>query len=179
MSNLTPAFDRRVPAGDDRERRVCTHCAFVDYENPKIVAGAVCVTGDEILLCQRAIEPRLGFWTIPAGFMELGESVEQAAIREAREEACADIALDGLIGVYTVPRIGQVHIMFRAVLKNQAQAGDETSAIAMTRWEDINWDTLAFPTVRWALEDWRATRDQSPVIPAVRSNPPPYETTLG
>ena len=96
-------FKLEIPAGDDRIRRVCAHCRFVDYVNPKIVAGAVVTKDDRILLCKRAIEPRKGFWTLPAGFMETGESVEEAAIREAREEANADIRIGQLLAVYSVP----------------------------------------------------------------------------
>ncbi len=175
MNSLSPSFESLVPEGDDRPRRVCAHCTFVDYQNPKIVAGAVCVADDLILLCKRAINPRRGYWTVPAGFMELGECVDAAAVREAREEASADIVLDGLVGVYSVSRIGQVHMMFRARLLNEARAGDETTAVKMVKWDDIDWDELAFPTVRWALEDWKATESQSHVVPAVRGDPPPIK----
>ena len=111
-----PDFGLEIPPGDDKERRVCQRCDFIDYQNPKIVAGSVVLKGDQILLCKRAIEPRKGFWTLPAGFMELGESVEEAAQREAQEEALANIEIDRLLAVYSVPRIGQVQVMFRARL---------------------------------------------------------------
>lgn len=175
MSTVSPKFDRQIPEGDDRLRRVCRHCGFVDYVNPKIVAGAVCVEDERILLCQRSIAPRKGYWTLPAGFMEEGESVEDAARREAREEACADITLEGLIGVYSVPAISQVHVMFRASLNSEAQAGDETDAVMMVDWAEIPWGEIAFPTVKWALEDWRAAHDTptARLVPHVRSNPPP------
>jgi ADP-ribose pyrophosphatase YjhB (NUDIX family) len=107
-------FRLAIPEGDDRVRRICNRCNFVDYVNPKIVTGSVVTQGDLILLCKRAIEPRKGFWTLPAGFMEEGESVEDGARREAREEACAEIEIDRLLAVYSVPRIAQVQIMFRA-----------------------------------------------------------------
>lgn len=175
MSDISPSFVDKVPDGDNRTRRVCEHCAFVDYQNPKIVAGAVCVANGKILLCKRTIEPRRGYWTIPAGFMELGESVEAAAKREAAEEACAQIELQGLIGVYSVPRIGQVHMMFRALLRDTPRPGDETEAVEMVAYEDIQWDSLAFPTVRWALEDWRGGINEEPVTPKLRSDPPPWE----
>ncbi len=109
-------FEKRIPDGDNRERLVCARCEFIHYQNPKIVAGAVCTWGDRILLAKRAIEPRKGFWTVPAGYMELGETTEQAAEREAREEACATIEIDRLLAMYSVARIGQVQIMYRARL---------------------------------------------------------------
>src|SRR3990167_1761243 len=116
-------FEKRVPDGDNRERLVCGRCEFIHYQNPKVVAGAVCTWRDDkgqdkILLAKRAIEPRKGFWTLPAGYMELGETTEQAARREALEEACATIEIDRLLAMYSVARIGQVQIMYRARLVN-------------------------------------------------------------
>ena len=108
----SPEFALEIPDGDDKERSVCQRCDFIDYQNPKIVAGSVVLKDDKILLCKRAIEPRKGFWTLPAGFMELGESVEEAAQREAKEEALADIEIDRLLAVDSVPRIGQVEVRF-------------------------------------------------------------------
>ena len=110
----TPSFSRRVPPGDNRVRRICDHCGFVDYVNPRVVVGAVCTWDDEVLLCLRDIEPRLGFWTIPAGFMEEGETTEEGAAREAREEALADIEVGALLGIYNIPRISQIHLFYRA-----------------------------------------------------------------
>src|SRR5580704_1299402 len=95
-------FQRRVPEGDNRERSVCSNCGFVAYENPKIVVGSVVVSGGRVLMCRRSIEPRRGFWTLPAGYMELGETLEEAAAREALEEAEASITLDGILGVFSV-----------------------------------------------------------------------------
>ena len=92
-TNVPISFAMRIPEGDGRERRVCTTCGFIDYVNPRIVTGSVVHDGDRILLCRRAIDPRKGFWTLPAGFMEQGESVEESARREAREEACADLEI--------------------------------------------------------------------------------------
>lgn len=102
---LQQRFLKAVPAGDDRERDVCGHCGFIDYKNPKIVVGSVADFGGAILLCRRAIEPRLGFWTLPAGYLELGETVEDGARREAWEEARARIVIDRTLAVYSVPRI--------------------------------------------------------------------------
>lgn len=158
-------FTLKTPDGDDRERRICTTCGFVDYVNPKIVAGSVVTKGDKILLCKRAIDPRKGFWTLPAGFMEEGESVEEAAKREAREEAFADIEINQMLAVYSVPRISQVQIMFRAELKSEIAAGPESQAVGLFAWHEIPWSELAFPTVVWALTHYAASRHLSAFAP--------------
>lgn len=150
-------FSLQIPEGEDRERRVCNTCGFIDYVNPRIVVGSVARTsiegnGDRILLCKRAIEPRKGFWTLPAGFLETGESVEDGARREAKEEALADLELRGLLAVYSIPRIAQVQVMFRARLLNEPAPGPESEAVDLFRWADIPWAELAFPSVKWALE---------------------------
>ncbi|WP_018149219.1 NUDIX hydrolase [Henriciella marina] len=157
-------FELRVPDGDDRERRQCLTCGFVDYRNPRIVAGSVVTKGDQILLCKRAIEPRKGFWTLPAGYMELGETVEEAAQREAREEACADIKIDRMLATYSIPRIGQVQIMFRATLESEFAVGPESLEVQLFDWKDIPWSELAFPTVVWALTHYAETRHSSDFV---------------
>ncbi len=171
MSGLDPAFSIRMPEDDDRERRICDHCNFVDYVNPKIVAGSVVEAADgRILMCKRAIEPRSGFWTLPAGYMELGESVAEAAAREAHEEALAKIEVTDLLGIYSIPRISQVQIFFRATLaRPEIAAGPESEDVALYHWDDIPMNDLAFPSVRWALEDWRARKGQVNVPPAMRT----------
>jgi ADP-ribose pyrophosphatase YjhB (NUDIX family) len=156
-------FQTKIPDGDDRLRQVCDTCGFINYVNPKIVVGAVATWGDEILLCKRAIEPRKGFWTLPAGFMEEGETVEAAAHREAREEACATLIIDGLLAIYSVPRISQVQIMFHARLATpDIAAGPESEAVRMVRYEDLAWADLAFPTVTWALRHFHAFQNGAP-----------------
>ena len=160
-----PDFALEIPQGDDKERRVCQRCDFIDYQNPKIVAGSVVLKDDKILLCKRAIEPRKGFWTLPAGFMELGESVEEAAQREAQEEALATIEIDRLLAVYSVPRIGQVQVMFRATLIGDYGVGPESQEVKLVEWKDIPWSELAFPTVVWALTHYAETRDQVAFAP--------------
>jgi ADP-ribose pyrophosphatase YjhB (NUDIX family) len=167
-----PAFERRIPEGEDRERSVCVRCGFIDYQNPKIVAGSVATAPDgRILLCKRAIEPRKGWWTLPAGYMELGETVEDAARREAREEAGAELALERVLAVYSVPRIGQVQVMFRAELQNPETIapGPESEALSLVSFEDLPWADLAFPTVGWALRHWREARGRTEFAPF--SNP--------
>jgi ADP-ribose pyrophosphatase YjhB (NUDIX family) len=153
---LSPAFFVNRPEGDDRERAVCAHCGFVDYVNPKIVIGSVVVADRMILLCRRAIEPRRGFWTLPAGYLELGESAEEGARREAREEAGAEIEIDRLLAVYSIPRISQIQLIYRARLAQLGIApGPESLEARLFRWEDIPWPDIAFPSVGWALRQHR------------------------
>ena len=165
-----PEFIRKVPDGDSMERDVCATCGFVDYKNPKIVVGSVVTWGEKILLCKRAIEPRIGYWTLPAGYLELHETAEDGAAREAREEACADIEIERLLAVYSIPRISQVQLMFRAKLKHpDIAAGPESKAVGLYDWSDIPWADLAFPSVGWALRHYHETKDRSDFAPF--SNP--------
>jgi ADP-ribose pyrophosphatase YjhB (NUDIX family) len=154
-----PGFVRRIPDGDNRERLVCPECGHVAYENPKIVVGSVVVADGAVLMCRRAIEPRSGFWTLPAGYLELDETLEEGASREAWEEAQAEIAIDGILGVFSISRIGQVQIMFRARFVHPSATplfapGPESLEVALFPWDRIPWDQVAFPSVRWALQAW-------------------------
>ena len=157
------SFTRRIPEGDNRERAVCSDCGFVAYENPKIVVGSVVVTDGKVLMCRRAIAPRRGFWTLPAGYMELGETLEEAAAREAMEEAEAAIVIDGILGVFSVARIGQVQVIFRAYFAGTSEPaiapGSESLEVGLFAWDQIPWEEIAFPTVGWALDAWKATGD--------------------
>lgn len=164
------SFSNGVPPGEDRERRICDTCGFIDYANPKIVTGVVAHQNGRILLCRRAIEPRLGFWTLPAGFLELGESVEEGAKRESREEARAELELETLLGLYSIPRIGQVQIFFRARLMNDPSPGPESLEVALFEWGEIPWKELAFPSLKWALHHYRETEGKTGFAPF--SNPP-------
>lgn len=165
-----PNFIRKIPPGDNMERAVCVTCGFVDYQNPKIVVGSVAVWGEKILLCKRSIEPRKGYWTLPAGYLEINETAEDGAAREAREEACAAIEIERLLAVYSIPRISQVQLMFRARLKNaDIAAGPESEAVGLFDWADIPWPDLAFPSVGWALRQYRETKDATDFPPF--SNP--------
>ncbi|MEM9897997.1 MAG: NUDIX hydrolase [Pseudomonadota bacterium] len=167
---LEKAFSEIIPEGDDRKRSVCTNCGFIDYQNPKIVVGSVASWEAAILLCRRAIEPRRGFWTLPAGYLELNETVEQGALREAWEEARAKMTLDRVLAVYSVERISQVQIMFRATLDTpEVSAGPESEEVGLFRWSDIPWEDIAFPTVGWALRQWKQTEHQETFAPF--SNP--------
>ncbi len=154
-------FIRRTPEGDNRERDVCADCGHVAYENPKVIVGAVVVSGSAVLLCRRAIEPRRGYWTLPAGYMELGETLQEGAAREALEEADARIAIEGILGVFSIARIGQVQVIFRARFADPAMPhhapGLESLEVGLFEWADIPWDDIAFPSVRWALHAWHAS----------------------
>jgi ADP-ribose pyrophosphatase YjhB (NUDIX family) len=138
---------------------MCGSCQHIDYENPLNVVGTVPVWEDSILLCRRNIEPRHGFWTLPAGFMELGESTEAGAVRETDEEAGARIVVEGLFTVLNVVRVGQVHFFYRAQLQDTRFApGPETIEARLFREDEIPWDDLAFRTVRLTLERYFADR---------------------
>jgi len=143
----------RVPPGDSLPRHVCDHCGAIHYQNPRIVVGAVPAWEDRVLLCRRAIEPRLGKWTLPAGFMENGETVAEGAIRETLEEACARIRIDGMFSVVSVPRVNQVHVFYRAQLVGpEFSPGEESLETMLFAEADIPWDEIAFPTVHFTLQ---------------------------
>ena len=149
----------REPPDDNRERAVCTVCHTIHYENPLNVVGTVPVWDDRILLCRRNIEPRYGLWTLPAGFMELGETTAEGAVRETVEEAGARIKLEGLFTVLNVVRVGQVHLYYRACLQDtNFDPGPETIEARLFREDEIPWEELAFRTVRKTLECWFADR---------------------
>jgi len=142
-----------VPAGDDRPRHVCGACGAVHYQNPKIVVGAIPEWEDRILLCRRAIEPRSGFWTLPAGFMELGETAQQGAARETIEEAGARVEIGELYGFFNLPHIDQVYLLFRGrLLDLDFSPGAESFAVGLFAEADIPWDELAFPVVKETLK---------------------------
>jgi ADP-ribose pyrophosphatase YjhB (NUDIX family) len=164
-------FHRIVPDGEDRERLVCATCGFINYENPKIVVGSVVHDGDKILMCRRAINPRKGFWTLPAGFLEQHETTMAGAIREAWEEARAEIEIEALLAVYSIPRLSQVQLIYRAHLAAPAiAAGPESAEVALFRYDDIPWKEIAFPSVHWALGQDREVAGRAVFPPFV--NPP-------
>jgi ADP-ribose pyrophosphatase YjhB (NUDIX family) len=149
----------KIPSGDTRERHVCDHCGTIHYQNPRIIAGTLPVVGDKVLLCRRAIEPRLGFWTLPAGFMENGETTQQAAARETIEEADARVDIQGLYMVFNLPQISQVYIFFRAdVIDGQYGVGVESLESRLFEEHEIPWNELAFPTIGRALKYYFSDR---------------------
>lgn len=150
-----------VPQGDNRERHICDACGTVHYHNPKIVAGCIATWDDQVLLCKRAIEPRRGLWTVPAGFMENGETTYQGAARETLEEANARVEVQHLYLTVNLPHISQVYMLFRArLLDLEFSAGEESLEVDLFKREQIPWEELAFPTVRLALERFFDDRDQ-------------------
>ncbi len=150
-------FSRCVPDGDTLERHVCGDCGWIHYDNPRIIVAAVCLWEQQILLCRRAIPPRYGYWTLPGGFLEIGETAEEGACREVREEAGADVRVQSLLATYSVPRIGQIHLVYLADLTSpETAAGDESLEVRMFQPDDaqLPWDELAFPVNEWTLRDY-------------------------
>ena len=148
------AVSYRVPDdGDTRERAVCPACGTIHYVNPLLVVGTVPCLGDRVLLCRRAIEPRLGKWTLPAGFMELGETMRQGAARETAEEAGAAVVMGALFSAMSIPHVGQVHVFYLATLLNAhfEGFGHETQEVRLFTEDEVPWGELAFTTVRHTL----------------------------
>ncbi|MFZ9138078.1 MAG: NUDIX hydrolase [Hylemonella sp.] len=158
--NCGTAVIYRVPDdGDTHQRAVCPACTTIHYENPLNVVGTVPYFGDRVLLCKRNIEPRFGKWTLPAGFLELGETTAQGAVRETIEEAGASIEMEGLFSILNIARVGQVHLFYRARLLNEHfEPGVETIEARLYREEDIPWDDIAFRSVKETLELFFADR---------------------
>jgi len=143
---------KKIPPGDNLLRFVCESCQTIHYHNPKIVAGCIPEWGDQILLCRRAIEPRSGLWTFPAGFMEIGESTEQAAKRETEEEAHAQVEVTSLYAVLSLPHVGQVYMVFRGrMVTSEFRAGEESLDVRLFTRDAIPWDEIAFSVVKDAL----------------------------
>ena len=162
---------RAIPQGDNRERLICADCGYISYDNPKIVVGSVAVWDGRVLLCRRAIEPRTGLWTLPAGYLELNETTEAGAEREAMEEACARIEIEDLLAVYNIPRISQVQLIYRARLVTpEIAAGEESLEVGLFHWDEIPTAEIAFPSVHWSLEHYRDAMDGTATLP--RGNPP-------
>ena len=142
----------RIPEGDSRPRAVCTACHAIHYINPKMVLGTIPVWDDRVVLCRRAIEPRYGLWTLPAGFMEIGESTAKGAMRETLEEAGARVTLGPLFSVFDIPHVDQVHLFYVAQLNDlDIAAGEESLEVKLFREDEIPWHQLAFRTVTATL----------------------------
>ena len=158
-SNCASPVVKRVPPGDNLPRWVCDQCGEIHYENPRMVVGTIPEFEGRILLCRRAIEPRYGYWTLPAGFMENGETIAQAAARETLEEAGADVELGAPFAMVSVPHVNQVHVFFQARLRTlDFKPGEETLEVALYEEERIPWKDIAFRTVGLALKRWFADR---------------------
>ena len=151
----------RRPESDNRERWVCTKCDTIHYQNPLVVVGCVAEKDGKILLCKRSIEPRYGFWTVPAGFMELGESLAEGAARETLEEACAEVEIGHLFASIDVIDAGQVHVFFTGKLKGGYGVGEESLEVGLFAEDEIPWDEIAFKSGRYALETYFKDRGAS------------------
>jgi ADP-ribose pyrophosphatase YjhB (NUDIX family) len=148
-----------IPAGDNLIRQVCTNCGHIHYDNPRMIVGCIAEWQDRILLCRRAIEPRLGYWTLPAGFMENGETTAEAAYRETFEEAGARVRIDAAFSLISIAHINQVHLFYRAKMTSAAfAAGEESLEVALFRPDEIPWNELSFRSVRLCLEHYLADR---------------------
>ena len=151
----SPNIGLRIPEGDTLERTVCADCATIHYQNPRVVVGSIPVWGDRILLCKRAIEPRLGLWTLPAGFLENGETVEQGALRETLEEASARVVLGDLYTMISLIHVHQVYMMYRAELADlDFGPGPESLEVRLFDEAEIPWETIAFRTITRTLRCW-------------------------
>ncbi len=149
----------RVPVGDSRPRFLCEGCDTVHYQNPRVVTGCIVCWEDRVLLCKRDIEPRRGYWTLPAGYLENGETAEAGAIRETWEEAQARVEVDDLYTLFSLPHISQIYMFFRGrLLSPDYAAGEESQAVALFREDEIPWGELAFPVVRATLQHYFADR---------------------
>lgn len=151
-----------IPPGDDRERHVCSGCETIHYSNPKIISGCLPIHEDKVLLCRRAIEPRYDKWTLPAGFMENGETTEEGALREAREEANASIDIDSLYTLFSLPQINQVHLFYRGQLNAlDFSPGPESLEVRLFSEDEIPWDELAFMVVGKTLKHYFSDRQKN------------------
>ena len=152
-SNCGATVAFRIPPGDSLPRHVCEQCGTIHYQNPKLVVGALAEWGDRILLCRRAIEPRHGMWTLPAGFMEMGETMVQGAARETAEEAGAEVEMGAFFSAMSIPRVGQVHVFYLArLLSDRFDPGQESLEARLFAEDEVPWDELAFTTVRETLK---------------------------
>lgn len=152
-------LSHRVPAGDSHERLCCDHCGYIHYQNPKIIAGCIVESAGRYLLSQRAIAPRAGSWTLPAGFMENSETTEQAALRELWEETGVRARIVSPYSIFSVPRISEVYLIFRAeLIEETGQFGPETRACRFFAPEEIPWEEIFYPAIRQILERYIAER---------------------
>ena len=173
---ISPLFHMETPEGDDKLRRVCAHCRFIDYVNPKIVAGSVVTKNGQILLCRRAIEPRKGYWTLPAGFMEEGETVEEGARREAQEEACADICIEPHAGriLRSAYIAGPDHVPGRARFRIFLP-GPESLEVGLFEWKDIPWSESCLSDRGVGADPFCPDARTGPAFAALQPIPPGTE----
>lgn len=171
-SDCGQPIEIKIPTGDHLPRYTCPACNIIHYQNPRIIAGCIPVWEDQILICRRAIEPRRGYWTIPAGFLENEETVAEGAAREAQEEALADVEIGSLLAVTNVLHAHQVHMMFRAKLRRlDFGVGPESLEVKLVRQHEIPWQDLAFQSVRFSLERFLEDRTSGRELPHMHTLP--------
>jgi|TARA_B110000444_G_C18596938_1_gene481165 ADP-ribose pyrophosphatase YjhB (NUDIX family) len=150
------------PQNDTHLRIVCKSCNNIIYDNPKIVVGSVCSFENKILLCKRAIDPQKGLWTLPAGYLEVNESAEEGAIREAYEEAYANIKIINLLAVYSLKHISQIQMIFESeLIDKNIKPGIESLDVGLFSWSDIPWEKLAFESVKWSLNNFKQRQNSN------------------
>ncbi|WP_455206032.1 NUDIX hydrolase [Kaarinaea lacus] len=160
-SNCGATVEFKIPEGDNLPRFVCDRCGVIHYQNPKIVTGCIPEWENKILLCKRAIQPRRGLWTLPAGFMENQETTSEAAVRETLEEANATVEAVGLYALFNIPHISQVYIIFRARMLNDVYGpGDESLEVELFEESEIPWDNIAFPVIKETLARYFQDKSQ-------------------
>ncbi len=158
-SHCAAAVSHKIPPGDSLPRYVCDHCQTIHYQNPRMVVGCIPQWEDKILMCRRAIEPRYGLWTLPAGYMENGETLADGAARETMEEACARVKVGPLYTVYNIPHVNQVYLLFRAQLLDlNFRPGTESLETQLMTEAEIPWEHIAFATIRETLKHFFADR---------------------
>ena len=161
-----------IPPGDSRPRHFCRACGTIHYQNPRVIAGCLVTHGDRVLLCRRAIEPRRGFWTMPAGFLENGETLQDSAARETREEADAQVAIDDLYAIFNLTHIHQVYVFFRGrLVDGQYGVGEESLESRLFAEDEVPWEELAFPTIHKTLKYYFADRQGGQFPVRVRDIP--------
>lgn len=155
-------LEEKILPTEDRPRLICQICQFVLYKNPKLVAAAIPIKDGKVILLRRGIEPRKGTWTFPGGYVELGETVEEAALRETKEETNLDVRILSLLNIYSRPDVSVVVVVYLSeVTSDQSRIGHEALEIAAFSASNIPWDELSFPSTRWALTDWVKTRNRA------------------
>ena len=172
-SECGKTVEHRIPEGDNLPRYICDHCDTIHYQNPKLVVGCLPVWNEQILLCKRAIEPCYGLWTLPAGFMENQESLEEAALRESTEEANANLEIENIYSIISLPHINQIYVLYRAKLLDlDFYAGPESLDVQLFNEDEIPWEQLAFKTIESTLRHFYEDRKQGvfPVHNIVVSN---------
>lgn len=159
---------KKIPDGDSKERLVCPECDHIEYQNPKIVNVVVATYGDKFLFCKRNISPRKGYWTLPGGYMELGETLREGAAREAVEESGATVKPDALLAIYQPPSKSEVIMIFRGEMTSaEMKAGIESQEVKLFTWDEIPWNELAFPFLKDALMAYKNAKGKTDFAPVI------------